>query len=241
MNDIYDDDYYSRDFLKRCSDYGIFEPNTKQSEKHGNDTLTQQVLHRNQKIEKYRQKKELEDQTRQLKTVMDKENVDDETKREFYIKLLKMSIIEAQDELASIDQENQFINFQQSNRTDEEPEKCLPSRARPLKPIIITRDLAQKAIYGLGYPSLPTMTVAEFYDQRVREGIFPDPTKASGSSNSLPNRFLQEQSSNSEPPEDIEREEKLEQDDEYEVARLRARDEYKDNHRRGEGNRYNRS
>lgn len=33
----------------------------------------------------------------------------------------------------------------------------------------------QKAVYGMGYPSLPTMTVQEFYDQRVADGIFPDP------------------------------------------------------------------
>lgn len=84
------------------------------------------------------------------------------------------------------------------------------------------------------------MTVDEFYDQRVREGIFPDPNKASTNSNSLQDRYMQEQST-FEQPEDIEREKKLEDDDEYEIARLRAKDEYKDEHRRGEGNRYNRS
>lgn len=50
------------------------------------------------------------------------------------------------------------------------------------------------------------MTVAKFYDERVRE-----------------------------------REEKLDVDDNYELPRLRAKDSYKDEHRRGEGNRHNRS
>ncbi len=28
-------------------------------------------------------------------------------------------------------------------------------------------------MYGLGYPSLPVLSVDEFYEQRVREGWFP--------------------------------------------------------------------
>ena len=35
------------------------------------------------------------------------------------------------------------------------------------------QDKLQKEVYGLGYPSLPVLSVAEFYDQRVREGWFP--------------------------------------------------------------------
>lgn len=95
----------------------------------------------------------------------------------------------------------------------------------------------------MGYPSLPTMTVSEFYDQRVREGIFPDPNNPPprNADNSLQSRFMQGQNNEIEEQEDIDREKKLDMDDDYELARLRARDEYKDDHRRGEGNRYNRS
>lgn len=238
--------------MKRCSDYGIYEPDSKSTENSivnanaNNDqlnVLTQQVLHRNQKLEKYRQKKDLEDQIKHLKEVMKREEVDDDTKRDFYVKLLKMSVIEAQDELSSIDMEKQMLKFQQEDRQQTESHsRARAPPARPLKPIIITRDLAQKAVYGLGYPSLPTMTVSEFYDQRVREGIFPDPSKPPPqNSNSSQSRFMQEQSNDIEEQEDIDREKKLEVDDDYEIARLRAKDEYKDDHRRGEGNRYNRS
>lgn len=240
--------FFCRDFLKRCSDYGIYENCSistceRQVEEVSDDKLnflTQQVLQRNQKILKYRQKKELEEQIIHLKMVMKQEYVDDETKRNFYIKLLKMSIIEANEEISSIVQEKEILQFRQSRSEAEESRDHISAKAmRLLKPIIITRDLAQKAVYGLGYPSLPTMTVSEFYDQRVREGIFPDPNKSRMESNI---RFQQEnQRQQQEEQEDVEREEKLENDDEYELARLRARDEYKDEHRRGEGNRYNRS
>ncbi|XP_031632323.1 immunoglobulin-binding protein 1 [Contarinia nasturtii] len=245
---------YFKDFLKRCSEYGIYDDvkpigggssgeTNSSSSITTQQVLTQQVLQRNQKLEKYRQRKELEDKIKQLKIVMKSQQVDDDIKRDFYINLLKMSTHDAQEELASLVQEKQMLSFQQNRQQMDKDVQHMhkTSSVRPLKPIIITRDLAQKAVYGMGYPSLPTMTVSEFYDERVREGIFPDPSKASNNSNSLQSRYMQEQSNDFEEPEDIEREKKLEEDDEYEIARLRAKDEYKDEHRRGEGNRYNRS
>lgn len=200
-------------------------------------SLTKTVLQRNQKLEKYRQKKELEDEINKLKVVIKQQRIDDETEREFYIKLLKMSIIDTQEELSSIDQEKQILDYQKSLKemNMDKPESKVRT-CTPLKPIIITRDLAQKAIYGLGYPSLPSMTVQEFYDERVRQKIFPDPKlRNQQSSNTIQN------DSNEESLDDIEKEEKLEEDDEYERARQKAKDEFKDDHRRGEGNRYNRS
>lgn len=162
-----------RDFLKRSEDYGLFESGSSGTEKNkSSDFLTMQVLQRNQKIEKYRQKKELEDQIKQLKLVMKHENVDDDSRRDFYINLLKLSVIEAQEELSSIEQEKKILEFHRNCPEQLESERGSASNLqRSLKPIIITRDLAQKAVYGLGYPSFPTMTVSEFYDQRVREGI----------------------------------------------------------------------
>lgn len=52
-----------------------------------------------------------------------------------------------------------------------EPKPKEKLKGPPLKPVIITRDAVQKAVYGLGYPSIPTMTVEEFYDNRVKEGL----------------------------------------------------------------------
>lgn len=89
----------------------------------------------------------------------------------------------------------------------------------------------------IGYPSLPTMTVSEFYDERVRAGVFPDPNAQRDTSLQ---RTLGD-TAHLEEEQDIERELKLNDDDDYELARMRAKDDYKDDHRRGEGNRYNRS
>ena len=41
---------------------------------------------------------------------------------------------------------------------------------QPLRPFIITKDMLQKQVYGLGYPSIPTMTIEEFFDKKVEEG-----------------------------------------------------------------------
>lgn len=231
--------------MKRCADYNLYESPSSSSNTSSADktfSLPQAALQRNQKLEKYRQKKELEDRVKELKMVMSKEHIDDETRRGFYVKLLKLSVIDAQEELSSIDQEKQILELLKNRdmmpENQEKAKHPFVRPVRPLKPIIITKDLAQKAVYGLGYPSFPTMTVAEFYDQRVRDGIFPDPN-APHSSQTLQQRTMQ--SDSSEQQEDIDREAKLEVDDDYEIARLRARDEYKDDHRRGEGNRYNRS
>lgn len=174
--------------------------------------------------------------------VIKQQKIDDESEREFYIKLLKMSIIDAQEELSSIDQEKQILDYQKSRKEmNLENQEMKVRTSNPLKPIIITRDLAQKSVYGLGYPSLPAMTVQEFYDERVREKIFPDPKlKNHHSPNTIQERAFQTESTE-ENIDDIKKEEKLEKDDEYERARLKAKDEFKDDHRRGEGNRYNRS
>lgn len=234
-----------RDFLKRAADYGLHTIQATQAVEASNSSdpmasLTRTVLSRNQKLEKYRQQKELEDEINKLKVVMkEQEKIDDETEREFYVKLLKMSVIDAQDELASIEQEKQILAYQKSRGEMSADERNVEDKKvvapKPLKPVIITKDLAQKAVYGLGYPSLPTMTVQDFYDERVREKFFPDPKMKVTQSANVPVE------SNEESLEDIQREEKLDQDDEYERARLMAKDEFKDDHRRGEGNRYNRS
>ena len=43
------------------------------------------------------------------------------------------------------------------------------------RPFIVTKDKLQKAIFGAGYPSLPVMSVDEFYDASVAAGDLPPP------------------------------------------------------------------
>lgn len=175
---------------------------------------------------------------------MEREHVDDEVKREFYIKLLRGSVLDAQEELASIAQEKQILQFHknaQHNNPDFD-KKPLRRPPPPLKPIIITKDAAQKAVYGLGYPSFPTMTVSEFYDQRVRDGVFPDPTKPKVQDpNSLQSRAMRGDTAELDEQEEADNDLRQDADDDEYIARARAKDEWKDDHRRGEGNRHNRS
>ena len=45
-----------------------------------------------------------------------------------------------------------------------------------MQPIIITKDKLQKQVYGLGYPSLPVLSVDEFYEKRIEEGWWKPPS-----------------------------------------------------------------
>ncbi|XP_055591960.1 immunoglobulin-binding protein 1 [Uranotaenia lowii] len=246
---------YYKDFLSRCEEYKLCDKpesslvpaNNSSNSGDQMQQLARMTQERNAKLRKYQEKKELDDQIKQLKIAMEKEHVEDDIKRDFYMKLLKSCILEARDELVSIGQEKQILEHiavmrRNDGESDGQTSKLAKGPApRPLKPIIITRDVLQKAIYGAGYPSLPTMTVDEFYDQRVREGIFPDEERMKQiNKNSLMNRVYQDHEAEQDK-EDEENEKLTEQDDEEYLARQRAKDEYRDDHRRGEGNRYNRS
>lgn len=254
---------YYVDFLQRCCDYGFQEADKiKQIRKAAADTeaaksneliehnqqlnelrqLTKMAEDRNTKLQRYKEKKALDEEIAKLKIILSRENEDDSTQKEYYVKLIRSSIWDAFDELSSLDTEKQMLNHMMKMRHENpnfEAERKLKHPPKPLKPIIITRDAVQKAIYGAGYPSLPTMTVAEFYDERVAAGIFPDSSQG-GYDNSLQNR-LNMDTREHEDVEDEERERFEEIDDEQLIARNRAMDDWKDDHRRGEGNRHNRS
>uniref|UniRef100_A0A182QUZ8 Immunoglobulin-binding protein 1 n=1 Tax=Anopheles farauti TaxID=69004 RepID=A0A182QUZ8_9DIPT len=258
---------YFKDFLKRCENYRLYESPDKDSDAARDELaivpgvqsdkmreLQRMGQERNEKIRKFQEKKTLEEKIKQLRYVVEQaeDKIDEETKREFYLSLLKSATVESEEELESVAREKQMLQFMAANaknRTDDDNGEAGPRSGhaakrhpvKPLKPIIITRDAVQKAVYGLGYPSLPTMTVAEFYEQRVAEGIFPDPEKMKEvNKNSLMNRVHQDNAAEQDR-EDEQQEQLIERDDEEYLARQRAKDEFKDEHRRGEGNRHNRS
>ncbi|KAH8260245.1 hypothetical protein KR026_007601 [Drosophila bipectinata] len=113
-------------------------------------------------------------------------------------------------------------------------------KPKPLQPFIITRNATQKAVFGLGYPSLPIMTVDEFYQQRVDEGIFPDEEKVA-KMNQAQAIAAARDPNEQEDEEKAAEEQQAEEDDPEYLARMRRMDEYKDVVRRGDGNRHNRS
>lgn len=262
-----------RDFLARCETYGLHQPTDRSLVHAASSTaaptdkmeeLTQMAAQRNAKLEAYRAKKELDEQIKQIRVLMEREHIDDALRRDFYLKLVRASCLEAVDELRSLAQEGQMLQMMVDPRRraadadDADADEAAGGacghahghghshhhhqrpKAPPLRPVIITKDAFQKAVFGAGYPSLPTMSVDDFYENRVAEGIFPDPTKPRDP-NSVQARAARGETTELDEQEDIQKEADEENDDEVYLARARNMDEFKDEVRRGDGNRHNRS
>ncbi|KAF7281047.1 immunoglobulin binding protein Tap42 [Rhynchophorus ferrugineus] len=237
---------YFKDFLQRTNNYGLsnYQCNKSQDDDNSSKTelelLARAVNTRANKIQRFQEQKNLKTQLENLKKNVENEHADEDIKRNYFLTMIKVFIHDIVDELASMEMEKPILEHMANLKNDDLPK---PKREPPppLKPIIITRDAAQKAIYGAGYPSLPTMTVQEFYDKRVAEGVFPDPNKPKTGPMSLQEAALAGMSLNKEDKEEEDLENKIEEDDEENIERMRAKDEYHDEHRRGWGNRMNRS
>lgn len=177
---------YFRDFLKRCKNYGIVdieiqEPNENssldssesvQQQSHGTN-LAVMARERNAKIQRYKEQKDLESQLEGLKrSVCNMSIVDEELERKYYLTLIKNFSNQAVDELNSIEMEKPLLEHMAKVRKDtgDKVKKGKFPSPKPLKPVIITRDEIQKKVFGAGYPSLPIMTVQEFYEKRIRDG-----------------------------------------------------------------------
>lgn len=169
---------YFKDFLQRCNDYGLSDyvfkdkqSSEKPKPKNDQALLREMVNTRQNKIQRFREQKELEANLKDLKTNMDNPNVDDEIKRKYFLTMIKLFIHQAILELDSIEMEKPILAHMQKLKEDDGNTSHKKTfRSKPLKPIILTKDDVQKAVFGAGYPSLPTMTVKEFYDKRVEEG-----------------------------------------------------------------------
>ncbi|XP_075991998.1 immunoglobulin binding protein Tap42 [Anticarsia gemmatalis] len=233
---------YFKDYLQRCKDYGVTDievPQPATAPAQNTDRpqseqakITNLVQTRDAKIKRYKEMKELKQKLGSLTEAMQATS-DEEIKREYFTTLLQSYVNQALDELNSIEQEKPILEYMAKHAGEPKPKER--ARAPPLKPVIITRDAVQKAVFGAGYPAIPAMTVEEFYDQRVRDGIFP------ASATNIPHTTIETAENDGDEAERIRKECLVEQDDPEERARQQNMDEYKDDHRRGWGNRYNRS
>lgn len=159
---------YFKDFLKRCNEYGLSNYQFREKEEKPNDKEEKEktdvqkietaVNTRANKIQRFKEQKELKSKLAGLKKNMENEHCDEELKRNYFLTMVKLFIYEAIDELNSIDMEKPILEHMANMKKDEKP--VLKRPPPPLKPIIITRDEIQKAVFGAGYPSLPTMTVS---------------------------------------------------------------------------------
>ncbi|XP_049799447.1 immunoglobulin-binding protein 1 [Schistocerca nitens] len=247
---------YFRDFLTRCKDYGVIDIEVPQPSQQDDDKVVSPVgpqssnlidmaIKRNTKLQRYKEHKELEKKLELLGKEMEESNVDEEVKRNFYITLIKCFANQAVDELNNIEMEKPLIAHMAQVRKgaalgiEEEKSRKVRPPQKPLKPIIITKDEVQKKVFGAGYPSLPVMTVEEFYEKRVKDGDFPDPTQAKALS--LQDMAARENANELAEQEEMKKELATEKDEEEALRRAREWDEFKDEHRRGWGNRMNRS
>lgn len=184
-------DIYFRDFLQRCKDYGITDVDLPEPEKEEDDhniatqssrpspaqSLMNATRNRASKIQQFNEQKALQVELKTLKQNLTS-GVDEELKRKYYITLIKCQINEAISELDSLQSEKEILKYMAKmkpggslNSNENEEKLSKGPKPKPLKPIILTKDEVQKKVFGAGYPSLPTMTVKEFYDQRVKDGM----------------------------------------------------------------------
>lgn len=89
----------------------------------------------------------------------------------------------------------------------------------------------QAKVFGAGYPSLPTMTVDDWYEQHKKRGVLPD--------QGVPRKPAAEDHGDPSETDEEEKEKKVENDDEESLLKARNWDDWKDTHRRGYGNRHN--
>jgi len=245
---------YYIDFLQRAQDYEFtdirvpeLKPVKGESEGGGGNPpggrpgppdLAKMNREREAKMTRFREKKELESEIKSLKSLINPGTRDEDLERKLYLNMIRRFVHIAQDELESLRMEVDVLKYMALAKSGQVKEEAA-KQSRPFQPIIITKDKLQKEVYGLGYPSVPVLSVDEFYEQRVREGWWKPPS-ANNTAQSLQDRAQNpEMISQLEDEEAREQEDKEDRDDEQELANQRAKDDWKDDHRRGEGNRHN--
>ncbi|KAM6061130.1 immunoglobulin-binding protein 1 isoform 2-T2 [Chlamydotis macqueenii] len=231
-------------FLRLCGSYGLgsFQlppaspPGEEETESPSpgapaaaQPSLVAMASSRQAKIERYKQKKELENRLASMRTFVESGQADEDQTREFYVLQIRKWITTSLEEIESIDQETVILRSRGAAKQPSAPPHGTSRQARaPLKPFLLTRDAAQAKVFGAGYPGLPTMTVDDWYEQRRRQGVVSGqsaPQRAPG----VTDEELQKQ----------QQEKKEEEDDEEALQKARNWDDWKDTHPRGYGNRQN--
>ncbi|CAH8631032.1 unnamed protein product [Schistosoma rodhaini] len=232
-----------KDFFKLCSDYGVLFPDGVSLEKSnrisGQPSMSDLAHDREVKIKRYKSKKALEERLEKLASYVDQPHIDEETKREFNLTLVQKWLCIAQDDIISLQNELDILSKGSSINED----NINVTRSEPLRPFIITRSAAQAAVFGAGYPSLPTMTIEEFYDQQVAAGLLPPPKPIvqSGSGPNVRRIDPSAEEREAEEKKKAKQDELEDADDPDMLSKARSFDDFKDEHRRGSGNRMNRA
>lgn len=256
---------YCRDFLKLCNQYKVTQvdiPGLKEEEDEEEQgkvepkvasqrpDMAQLTRQREQKLARFREQKETERKLHELQKSVTREHVDEEEKREYYLMLLQKWIGTCIEQLESIQmelpilehmkqgggQETGSISAAANVDTSRKKQSQLPFQ----RPFIVTKDKLQKAVFGAGYPSVPVMSIDEFYESSVAAGDLPPPPSSQPSVSGAGVTRIEGGDASGETGETEEererKERKEEQDDEKALQKARNWDDWKDDHRRGWGN-----
>jgi len=212
----------------------------------GSRNLMKMAQDRAAKIRGHLKRKEEEEEMKAFEEAVKRDTTDDEVKRKFYLSKIHWWINTAFDDIDYLYDElkvlqQRSLQQQSSANEDDDNSSRSPSRkspsSRPLKPILLTRDQLQSQVFGAGYPSVSTMTVDEFYQNLTKQGLMPTEEQSKQQAHA-PMTFP---SASDFEKETIAKEEHVERDDPNMIEYLRSKDDYRDEHLRGEGNRKNRS
>ena len=208
--------YYSK-FLVSAEQYEIVKTRKRDKETSGNDDPAAMRL---AKVQRFKYIRELEQQT-SIKTLIE-EHTDEELQRQRRLLFLKLLAAKAEDALELIEAELRLLKLDGSNHcsSSTSPRPLHTKVSTVTRPFVLTKTRADVAstVFRPGH-NLPTMTIDEYLELEHRHG-------------NIKSQSLDEGNQPGTPPGE---------DEEVERQKLIQRDEWLDEHRRGEGNTFNRS
>lgn len=228
---------YFVDYLRRCKNYGVTNIDLSRFMENSNSlvareqSINQMANSRQEKIARYKEQKEQERRLKELKAVFSepsKADLDEDDQRSFYVLLLKFWINKVLEHLTSLHSEIEIVEHMKTlnkngDKSKQESTSASAKSQQSFKPILITRQMIKDKVFGAGYPGVPTMTQEEFLEKEIMEGkVVLD--------------YKDDQNHDKSKKSDDESDDDDEPD---KLQKKRDWDEWKDDHRRGWGNREN--
>lgn len=247
---------YFEDFLTRLGDYGFFSgviPTKTGSGAPGNKASSSTVpdlkamnAEREVKIRRFKESKDRRERLAAFEERRKAEKLGEEEERKYWLESIEDWMNKSLEDLTSLKEERDILEFMAQRAAG----NILPEVPKPPpkkhngnpfagRPFILTRDSVQKQVFGMGYPSLPSMTVEEWYDEQAALGLLPTPDQSRSQMDQAMIANDPDVRRREEEQKEIEDERKVEEDDEEERRKKNEWDDWKDDHRRGWGNRKN--
>lgn len=242
---------YLEDFLKRLYDYGVFMAPLPSAKLENGPPVSRappdlRVMNaeREAKIRRFKESKEREERLEVYERQRKSGTMCEEDERKYWLEMMDKWANQCYDDIKCLFEEMEILNYMAqrgpavANWVNVD---ALKKSKNPFagKPFILTRNELQKKVFGLGYPSLPTMTVEEWYEEQAAQGLLPSPDQSRAQINEAMKQNDPDVRKDQEEREQMEKERKDEEDDDDEMTKKREWDEWKDDHRRGWGNRQN--